>query len=41
MAKTILYVAAPGAIDFDYRRIAYRRVRRPIYPLDPDAWADQ
>ena len=39
IAKAILYVAAPGAIDFDYRRIAYARVRRPIYPLDPDAWA--
>ena len=39
IAKAILYVAAPGAIDFDYRRIAYRRLRRPIYPLDPDAWA--
>jgi len=38
IAKAILYVAAPGAIDFDYRRIAYRRLRRPIYPLDPDAW---
>src|SRR5262249_1739113 len=30
MAKAILYVAAPGAIDFDYRRIAYTRIRRPI-----------
>jgi microcystin degradation protein MlrC len=39
IAKAILYVAAPGAIDFDYRRIAYTRVRRPIYPLEPDAWA--
>ncbi len=39
IAKAILYVAAPGAIDFDYRRIAYRRLRRPIYPLDADAWA--
>ncbi len=41
IAKSILYVAAPGTIDFDYRRLTYRRVRRPIYPLDPDAWADQ
>jgi microcystin degradation protein MlrC len=39
IASAILYVAAPGAIDFDYRRITYRRVRRPIYPLDLDAWA--
>ncbi len=41
IAKSILYVAAPGTIDFDYRRLTYRRVRRPIYPLDPDAWAER
>lgn len=41
IAKSIIYVAAPGAIDVDYRRLAYRRVRRPIYPLDADAWGDQ
>jgi microcystin degradation protein MlrC len=40
IAKAILYVAAPGAIDFDYRRITFRNVRRPIFPLDADAWAD-
>jgi microcystin degradation protein MlrC len=40
IAKAILYVAAPGAIDFDYRRIPYRNVRRPIYPLDADAWKE-
>jgi microcystin degradation protein MlrC len=39
IAKAILYVAAPGCIDFDYTRIAYTRLRRPIYPLDTDAWA--
>jgi microcystin degradation protein MlrC len=38
IAKAILYVAAPGAIDFDYRRIPYNRLRRPIYPLD--AWTE-
>jgi microcystin degradation protein MlrC len=40
IAKAILYVAAPGAIEFDYRRIAYTRLRRPIYPLDMDAWVE-
>jgi microcystin degradation protein MlrC len=38
IAKAILYVAAPGAIDFDYRRIPYTRLKRPIYPLDEGAW---
>jgi microcystin degradation protein MlrC len=40
IAKQILYAASPGAIDFDYKRVAYRNVKRPIYPLDPDAWAN-
>ncbi|MBO0763195.1 MAG: M81 family metallopeptidase [Hyphomicrobiaceae bacterium] len=40
IAKAILYAAAPGAIDFDYTRIGYTRLRRPIYPLDTHAWAD-
>ena len=40
MAKQILYAASPGAIDVDYRRRPYRRVRRPIHPLDDDAWGD-
>jgi microcystin degradation protein MlrC len=39
VAKSILYVAAPGALDFDYRRIPYARLRRPIHPLDADAWS--
>lgn len=38
LAKQIIYVAAPGAIDVDYRRLGYRRVKRPIYPLDSNAW---
>jgi microcystin degradation protein MlrC len=37
LAKKIIYCAAPGAIDVDYRRLGYRRVRRPIYPLDENA----
>lgn len=40
LAEQIIYVAAPGAIDVDYRRLDYRRVKRPIHPLDPDAWRD-
>jgi microcystin degradation protein MlrC len=40
MAWEILYVAAPGAIDLDYRRIPYTRLKRPIYPLDEGAWGE-
>jgi microcystin degradation protein MlrC len=40
LAREILYVAAPGAIDFNYRRIPYKRLNRPIYPLDAGAWEE-
>ncbi len=40
IAARILYAAAPGAIDVQYRRLPYARVRRPIYPLDPDAFGE-
>lgn len=38
IAKSIIYCAAPGAIDVQYARLPFRRVRRPIYPLDANAW---
>jgi microcystin degradation protein MlrC len=38
IAGRIIYLSAPGAIDVDYRRLPYRRVIRPIYPLDENAW---
>jgi microcystin degradation protein MlrC len=41
IAREILYAASPGAIDFDYRRVSYTRIKRPIYPLDADAWAER
>ncbi|MEO6624658.1 MAG: MlrC C-terminal domain-containing protein, partial [Burkholderiaceae bacterium] len=40
LAKQTIHVAAPGAIDVQYDRLPYRRIKRPIYPLDADAWAD-
>jgi len=38
IAARILYAAAPGAIDVQYERLPYVRVRRPIYPLDPETF---
>ncbi|MBM3601759.1 MAG: M81 family metallopeptidase [Alphaproteobacteria bacterium] len=38
LARHIIYLSAPGAIDVDYTRLPYRRVQRPIYPLDSHAW---
>lgn len=40
LAKSIIYVASPGAIDVEYRRLPYAHVQRPIYPLDRNAWDD-
>ena len=33
----VIVVAAPGAADPDLRSLAWKRVSRPIYPLDLDA----
>lgn len=34
IAKQVLYIDADGPIPRDYRRIAYTKVQRPIWPLD-------
>lgn len=36
LASEILAVSTPGAIDFDFCRLPYRRLRRPVYPLVED-----
>lgn len=30
----------PGGTDLDFERLAFRRIGRPLYPLDPDLEAD-
>ncbi len=42
IASTSLYATSPGAMNVDYPTIPYRRVRRPIFPLDDraTAWRD-
>ena len=34
IARKVLYVDSDGPLSRDYRRIAYTKVRRPIWPLD-------
>lgn len=34
IAKTILMAAGPGVCSSDYQQFPYRKLRRPIYPLD-------
>ncbi len=36
LASEVLYVDSDGPIPRDMRRVPYRRVRRPIWPLDDD-----
>jgi microcystin degradation protein MlrC len=36
IAKKVIYVDADGPLSRDYRRIAYQRVQRPIWPLDAE-----
>jgi microcystin degradation protein MlrC len=42
IAAEILWINGPGALSQDFARLPYRRVRRPIWPLDPPelAFAD-
>jgi microcystin degradation protein MlrC len=34
LAKRVIYVGAPGSMTTDLRTLAYRKVRRPKWPLD-------
>ena len=40
IAKRIIYVDAGGPFPGDPRKVTYRKVRRPIWPLDPDLDGD-
>lgn len=37
IADRILYVAADGALSFDFARLPYRKLTRPLWPIDPAA----
>lgn len=34
IAARVLYANAPGSLSYEFRTLPYRRVRRPIWPLD-------
>jgi microcystin degradation protein MlrC len=36
MARQIILASGGGPLETDFRKIPYRHVRRPIWPLDPD-----
>lgn len=37
IAKHVVLVAGPGVCSSDYAAFGFKILRRPIYPLDPDA----
>jgi microcystin degradation protein MlrC len=39
IAREVIRAAAPGPLPMDYRTVAYKRIRRPKWPLDDDPWA--
>ena len=40
IAKEIWYVAAPGALEQDFRKIPYTKLKRPLWPLNANALTD-
>ena len=40
ISKDILYVETPGVYPSDYHNTVYRKVRRPLRPLDDIRWED-
>jgi microcystin degradation protein MlrC len=36
----IFYVECPGVYPSDYKKTVYRKVRRPLRPLDDITWED-
>jgi len=40
IAAEVVYVAAPGTLSFDLASLPYRKVARPLWPLDEDPWAE-
>ena len=39
IAKKVIYVESDGPLPRDYRKLAYTKVRRPIFPLDDVGFA--
>ena len=37
LAKAVVECAGTGVCTSEYSQLEFKRVRRPMYPLDPDA----
>ena len=40
IARKVIYIDAGGPYPGDPRKVAYKKIRRPIWPLDPDPHGD-
>lgn len=38
IASKVVYVATPGTINWNFSELNYRKLKRPIWPLDDDPW---
>jgi microcystin degradation protein MlrC len=34
VARHVIYVGAPGAVTVDLKTLPYRKIRRPMWPID-------
>lgn len=41
LAREVLYMDGPGSLARDITRLSYRRIRRPMWPFDPDPFAGE
>ncbi len=39
VAAEIIYTAAPGTLVWDFKDFPYKKLARPVWPLDDDPWA--
>lgn len=40
IAAEVIYVSAPGTLSFELASLPFAKVRRPLWPLDDDPWAE-
>ena len=41
LAKEVLYIGGPGAIDVEFTALPFRRTARPKWPFDDDPWSQR
>ncbi|MDA0997706.1 MAG: M81 family metallopeptidase [Proteobacteria bacterium] len=39
IAEKIIYTAAPGTLIWDMAKLPYKKIARPVWPIDADPWA--